>query len=389
MENAQSTCTRCIMDTRVPGITFDKDGVCNYCHLHKTLEDAFPLGETGGKIFTDIVAKVKEAGRGKRYDCVIGVSGGTDSSFLLCKAIELGLRPLASHFDSTWNSAIATENIRKMTKKLKIDLDTYVVDNKEMDDILLSFLKASIPWADSPTDMAITCANYMSAEKYGLKYVFVGNDFRTEGKQPIEWAYCDGRMVKAIHKRFGKKKMITFPNLALMDFARYSVLRGIKLIRPFNYIDYCKSDAKELLQKEFGWEYYGGHHHECIFTRFVAGYLIPTKFKVDQRLVSLSALVRSGEMTRDEAMEKMQHPPYDREEVEKDVEFVMKRFGLTRAEFDEIMAQPPKGYLDYPSYYQIFSKLKPAMKIIMKFALSWTPPMFYEMEMRNRKPGDK
>jgi N-acetyl sugar amidotransferase len=381
----KQTCTRCIMDTRVPGITFDKEGVCNYCYLHKTLEEAFPLGETGQKIFSDIVAKVKEDGKKKRYDCVIGVSGGTDSSFLLYKAKELGLRPIASHFDSTWNSAIATENIRKLTKKLSIDLDTYVVDNKEMDDILLSFLKASIPWADSPTDMAITCANYMTAEKYGLKYVFVGNDFRTEGKQPIEWAYCDGKMVKAIHRRFGKKRMVTFPNLSLLKFVRYSILHGIKLIRPFNYIDYRKSDARELLQKNFGWEYYGGHHHECIFTRFVAGYLIPTKFKVDQRLVSLSALARSGEITRQEAIDIMQEPPYEKDDVEKDVEFVMKRFNLTRDEFENIMASPPKCYLDYPSYYQIFNKMKPVMKIAMKYALSWTPPMFYEMEMRDKK----
>lgn len=370
------------MDTRVPGIAFDEDGVCNFCHLQKTLEMEFPRGETGKQRFEAIVEKIKKDGRGKKYDCVVGVSGGTDSSYLLYKAKELGLRPLASLFDSTWNSAIATENIRKVTKALDVDLYTYVVDNKEMDDILLSFLKASIPWADSPTDMAITCANYMAAAKYGVKYVFVGNDFRTEGKQPIEWTYCDGRMVRAIHDRFGTRKMKTFPNLTLLRFARYSVLNRIKLIRPYYYLEYSKAAARKFLQDNLGWQYYGGHHHECIFTRFVAGYLIPEKFRADQRLVTFSALIRSGEMTREEAAEKMNELPYDQDCREKDIDFVSKRFGLTRKEFDDLMALPPKSYQDYPSYYPVFKGMKSLMKPIMKFALSWTPPMFYEMEMR-------
>ncbi len=370
------------MDTSVPGIAFDKDGVCNYCALHDIFEKEYPLGEKGRQILNSLVIEIKRNGKGKKYDCIVGVSGGTDSSYLLYKAVELGLRPLAALLDNTWNSAIATENIRKVTRKLNVDLYTYVVDNKEMDDILLSFLKASIPWADSPTDMALQSALYKAADKYGLKYILVGNNFRTEGKQPIEWAYCDGKMVREIHKKFGRVKMKTFPNLYLSNFVYYSFIKHIKLLRPLNYIEYNKSQAKDMLTREFDWQYYGGHHHECIFTRFVAGYLIPEKFHVDQRLVSLSAQIRSGELRREEALEIMQSPPYEKSAVEKDVEFVIKRFGLTREDFDKIMALPPRGYQDYPSYYPLVKGLKPIAKVAMKLALSWTPPMFREMEMR-------
>jgi len=254
-------CSRCIYDETVSHIHFDEQGICNYCRLIESLEKQYSTGTTEGeKRFQQIVGEMKEAGRGKKYDCVVGVSGGTDSSYMLAMAVEFGLRPLAVHYDNTWNSAISTENIRKITKALKVDLYTHVVDNKEMDDIFLSFFKASVPELDGATDIALAEVLYRAADKYRIKYVLEGHSFRAEGVSPLGMAYVDGEYISSIHKKFGKLPMKTFPNMDFLSFMKWTLLKRIKKIRPLWYLDYSKEDAQTALMDKFGWVYYGGHH---------------------------------------------------------------------------------------------------------------------------------
>ena len=217
-------CSRCIYDETISRIHFDDQGVCNYCRLIESLEEQYGTGTDRGKqIFEDIVDDIKKAGDGKKYDCAVGVSGGTDSSYMLYLAVQYGLRPLAVHYDNTWNSAISTENIRKITKALRVDLYTHVVDNKEMDDIFLSFFKASVPELDGPTDIALAEVLYRAADKYGIKYVLEGHSFRAEGVSPLGMAYVDGKYISSIHKAFGRLPMKTFPNMEFASFMKWTL----------------------------------------------------------------------------------------------------------------------------------------------------------------------
>lgn len=373
-------CTRCVIDSTVPGSSFGRDGVCNYCRLHDILDRESPRGQDGEKILDDLVARIKQNGRGKNYDCVVGVSGGTDSIYLLYLTKRLGLRPLAVHFDNGWDSEIAVNNIQKALTTLQIDLQTYVVDWEEFKDILRSFLKASIPWADIPTDIGIVSALYRVANQEHLRYILVGNNFRTEGKMPTEWTYADGRMLKAIHHRFGQRKIKTFPNLTLFDMAYYSLVWRIRILRPLNYVDYRKDKARDILSKEMDWQYYGGHHYESIYTRFAYSFLLPRKFHIDKRIITHSALVRSGEMTREAALESLAQAAYPPDQAQQDVSYVIKKLDLSEAEFAEIMAQPPKSFRDYPSYYPWFERLAPLVRLASRVLLRWTPPMFHQLD---------
>jgi N-acetyl sugar amidotransferase len=376
------TCKRCVLDSTVPGIDFDENGVCIYCHLHDKLEKEWPQGDKGEKVLADLIAKMKSMGKGKRYDCIVGVSGGTDSTYLLYLTKKWGLRPLAVHFDNGWDSEIAVHNIKKSISSLQVDLQTYVVNWEEYKDILVSFLKASFPWADAPTDLAIHSTLYRVASEEGVRYILNGSSFRTEGKMPAEWTYLDGRILNYIQKKFGVKKLKTFPNLTLFDFANYSILKKIRNLRPLNYLDYHKDQARTVLENELGWQYYGGHHYESIYTRFVYSYLLPEKFNIDKRKITHSALVRSGEISRQEALDNLQEAPYPKDRVNEDIEYVVKKLGITPQEFEEIMSLPPKSFRDYPSYYPIFEKYGPIVKGALTLALPWMPPMFHEMEIR-------
>jgi N-acetyl sugar amidotransferase len=381
MANKQ-ICSRCVIDSAVPGVSFDADGICNYCRLHETLEREWPMDDAGQQIIDGLVQKMKAQGRGKRYDCVVGVSGGTDSTYLLYWAKQQGLRPLAVHFDNGWDSEIAVSNIKKSISLLGVDLQTYVVDWEEFKDILVSFLWASFPWADAPTDLAIHATLYRVAAEEGVRYILNGSSFRTEGKMPVEWTYLDGRTVRHIHKTFGKRPMNTYPNLMLWDYAYYGVIRRIQNVRPLNFVDYHKDQARQMLTREIGWQYYGGHHYENIYTRFAYSYLLPEKFKIDKRIITHSALVRSGEMTREEALVSLAQPPYPPERVQEDVAYVIKKLGLSGEEFEEIMAAPPKSFRDYPSYYPLIERYTPLIRRLLKLALPWTPPMLHEMDAR-------
>lgn len=382
-------CTRCAVDSTVPGVAFDDQGVCIYCKLHDILETEYPQGEAGLRQLEKYVTQIKKEGKNKKYDCVVGVSGGTDSIYLLYWAKQNGLRPLVVHFDNGWDSEIAVHNIQKALEKLDLDLQTYVVDWEEFKDILVSFLKASFPWADGPTDLAINATLYRVAAEQGLRYILNGSSFRTEGKMPAEWTYIDGRIVGHIHKKFGTQKMKAYPNLTIFDFIYYSVIRRIRILRPLNFMDYHKAQAREVLERELGWKYYGGHHYESIYTRFVYSFLLPQKFNIDKRIITHSALVRSGGMTRQEALDELRQPPYPPENVSEDVEYVVKKLDITPQIFEDIMSLPAKSFRDYPSYYPIFEKFGSLVKFAMKFALPWTPPMMHEMNLREAVKSKK
>lgn len=366
-------CSRCIYDERVSSISFDEKGVCNYCHQIDSLKKEYGTGtQKGEEKFSKIVEEIKKAGKGQKYDCIVGVSGGTDSSYMLYLVKELGLRPLAVHYDNTWNSAIATENIRKMLTALDIDLFTYVIDNKESDDILRSFLYASVAETEAATDLALAEVMYRAAWKYKVKYILEGHSFVTEGITPVGKNYFDGRYIKSIHKMFGKVPMKTYPLMTFSRFLFWSMFAQIRKVRPFWYIDYNKEDARSFLEKEYGWKYYGGHHLENRMTAFLHSFYAPTKFNSDFRNNTLSALVRNGKLGREEAWRNYNEPPF----IEKDLlEYLKKRLNLTNNEFENIINMEPKYWYQYPTYKKRFELLRPLFKILAKANL--VPMSFY------------
>lgn len=367
-------CSRCIYSEDVPGITFDEDGVCNYCHTMDNLIEEYGTGfEKGEKKLREIIAQIKLEGRNKKYDCVVGVSGGTDSSFLVAKLVEWGLRPLAVHYDNTWNSGIATENIKKVLDKLDVDLYTYVVDNKEIDDIFMAFMKASVPELDAATDLAMAEIMYRVAAKHHVKYVFEGHSFVTEGISPLSNTYFDGRYIKTIHKKFGKLPMKTYPLMTFSHFMKWTVFKQIKKIRPFWYMSYSKEEAREYLTKEFGWEYYGGHHLENRIAAFQHMYYNYHKFQMDQRNLSLAASARSNLMDRKDAI----HEYYEVGPTQDAVllNYFKERLKITDDQYEKLMNLPNKRYTDYKTYKKLFKILKPLFYILAKKDL--VPMSFY------------
>lgn len=365
-------CSKCILDSRIPGITFDENGVCNYCKIHDEMCKEYPTGEKGKKILAKIAENIKRAGRKSKYDCVIGVSGGCDSSYLLYLARKLGLRPLAVHFDNTWNSTIAVENIHIMLKKLDIELYTYVIDNEEFNDLSRAFLSASVPEIDAPTDIALTTILYLAAEKHKIKYILNAHTFRTEGISPIGWWYFDGKYVQSIHRQLGKRPMKTFPNLWLRQWLKWLILNRIKRIRPLYYVDYRKEETKRFLTENFGWRWYGGHHMENKFTFFNHNYILPKKFDIDLRLVEFSALVRSGQMTKREALEKISKPMPIEENL---VNEVKKRLHFTDEEFNSVLSLPKKTAKNYETYRPTFKRMRSFFWLMYKLDL--VPKSFF------------
>lgn len=366
-------CSRCIYDERVASITFDENGVCNYCHQVDTLKEQFGTGTPEGeRTFAAIVEEIKRAGHGKQYDCVIGVSGGTDSSYMVYLAKKWGLRPLAVHYDNTWNSAISTQNIRKVLNALDVDLYTHVVDNKEADDIFRSFFYAGVAEIEASTDLALAETMYRAAAKYGVHYVLEGHSFVTEGITPIGKNYFDGQYIRSIHRRFGRLPMLSYPLMTFERFLWWSCAARIRKIRPFWYIDYNKEDARAFLERECGWEYYGGHHLENRMTAFFHGIYAPGKFGADFRNNTLSALVRMGKLSREEAWAEYNTRPKVEDEL---LSYFKKRLELSDAEYDRVMAEPPRWWRDYPTYKKRFEKMRPLFALLAKANL--VPMSFY------------
>lgn len=366
-------CSRCIYDERVDQITFDQNGVCNYCHQIDTLVDLYNTGSLKGQAtFNSFVEKIKNAGKRKKYDVIVGVSGGTDSSYLLYLAVKLGLRPLAVHYDNTWNTSIATENIQKITKALNIDLFTHVVDNKEADDIFRAFIKAGVSEIEASTDLALAETMYRAANKFNIKYIFEGHSFIEEGITPLGKNYFDGKYIKEIHREHGELPLKTYPLMTFSRFLYWTIFKRIKKIRPFWYINYNKQEAQDFLKKEFDWKYYGGHHLENRMTAFCHSFYFPKKCKVDYRNNTLSAQVRNNKKNREKAWEEYNSPPY----LEKNLlDYFKKRLSLSDDEFEHIMNKPLRYWYEFPTYKKRFENLRPVFYFLSKANL--VPMSFY------------
>lgn len=360
-------CSRCIMDTTDPDIVFDEKGVCHHCHRYDIeLPKRVFHGEEGKSRLQMLVNTIKSTGRNNEYDCIIGVSGGVDSTYVAYLTKQLGLRPLAVHFDNGWNSELAVSNIEKTLDKLGIDLYTYVMDWPSFKNLQMSFLKASTPDGEIPTDHAINALLFQEASKRGIKYVISGMNFATESMSVPAWSYghSDWKYIRSVHKQFGISSLKNYPHFTFLDLFRWNVMQRIQVVSVLNYVDYHKEDAMQILQDELGWIYYGGKHYESVYTRFYQGYVLPKKFNIDKRKGHLSDLIRSGQLSRDEALNKMDEPGYDDTLLRQDKAFVIKKFGVTEADFEALLNAPPKTFRDYPNQYTTVQNLKKIVNLL-------------------------
>ncbi len=366
------TCSRCLYDTTIPNITFDEHGICNYCHLHDSLEIQYPSEKQGFSILQNIAKRIKHAGKGKKFDCIVGVSGGCDSSYLLYIAKELmGLRPLAVHFDNTWNTELSTQNMHNIVKKLNVPLEIYTVDAQEYDDIYKAFLKSGVADIESPTDIALASVLNRVADKHNVKYVLEGHNFRTEGISPLGWLYMDNRYIESVHAKFGTLPLITYPRMPLHT-QLYWMMRRIRKIRPLWYLSYNKEEIKQFLEKNFNWHWYGGHHLENKFTAFYHSYFMPRRYGIDTRLLGLSAMVRTGRMARDQALQEIKKPFHMEDGL---IAYLKQRLDISSEELEIYLTQPRKTYRDFTTYKKTFERMRPFFWLMAK--LNLIPYSFY------------
>lgn len=367
-------CNRCLLNSSIPTVTFDDIGICNYCHLHEKWEREHKSEDLQKIINTVKTCKNPNA----KYDCIVGISGGCDSSYLLHKVVvDFGLKPLAVHWNNHWNTEIAEANMKKMVEGLNIDFEIYTCDQKEYDELCRAFLLASVCDADIPNDIALTTVLYQATEKHDCGFIMAGHNFRTEGTTPLEWSYMDGKYIIDVNKKFGRVPLKTFPNLTLSLWLRWLVLKQIKRIRPLWYLPYNKNEAKQLLHDKYGWNDYGGAHQENKYTKFISNYVQPKKFGIDLRIIFLSAQVRSGLITKDQAQEQL----FIISEVEWEIlEEVKQRLGFTNDEFKQVMEQPIKIHQQYRTYQPFFKRNKWFFKLMVEYDL--VPKTFYEKYTR-------
>lgn len=349
------------MDTSDIEIHFDERGVCNHCRRYdEDLPKRVFRGDDARQRLENLVESIKKSGTNSEYDCIIGVSGGVDSTYVAYLTKSLGLNPLAVHFDNGWNSELAVSNIEKTLDVLGIDLFTYVIDWPEFKDLQLSFLKASTPDGEIPTDHAINALLFREANKRGIKYIINGMNFATESMAVSSWAYghSDWKYIRSVHKKYGTSSLKRFPHFTFLHLFWWTFIKRIKVVSILNYIEYNKETVMEVIQKELGWVYYGGKHYESVYTRFFQGYILPRKFYIDKRRGHLSDLILSGQLSREEALKEIEKPGYDGTLLRQDKEFVMKKFGLTAESFENLMTLPVKSYKDYPNSYKSVKLLK-------------------------------
>jgi N-acetyl sugar amidotransferase len=346
-------CRRCVMDTSDPEITFDGQGVCRHCHAYDRVVAACVVrGAEGRARLAAIAARIKEEGRRKRYDCIIGLSGGVDSSYVAWLVKQLGLRPLAVHLDNGWNSETAVRNIEQVVKKFGMDLHTHVLDWEEFRRLQVAFLRASTPDSEIPTDHAIVATLYHAARRHGVRWLIEGGNVVTESMVPRTWSHghFDWRYIRHVNQAFGGAELASYPHLTAFDFEVRLRLRNLERLQILHYVDYRKREALETLTRDAGWTPYGRKHYESIYTRFYQGYILPTKFGFDKRRAHLSCLVNNGELMREEALAELKEPAIPGGQLREDRAFVLKKLGLTEREFEAIMALPRKTFWDYPSY---------------------------------------
>lgn len=343
------------MDTTDPEILFDELGVCNHCRDFDSLQALqIKTGDEGAALLAAKITEIKELGRGKRYDCIIGLSGGVDSSYVAFKVLELGLRPLAVHVDTGWNSELAVNNIERIVKKLGIDLETFVVDWREMQDLQLAYFRAGVANCDVPQDHAFVAVLYELAAKNGIRSVISGHNLATESILPDAWGYTsiDRKNLRAIHRAFGNRPLRKYPSYSLFQYTLWwPYVKNLKIFPILNYMEYHKENVKSWLVSELGWRDYGGKHYESRFTKFFQSYYLPTKFGFDKRKAHLSSLVVSGQLTREQALQELNIPLYDQEMIAEDKSYIAKKLGISSIDLDEMISGPKRKYSDFPNSF--------------------------------------
>ena len=340
------------MDTTDVNIEFYADGTCNHCNDFLSIMGKLPKGKDKEIARKTLIEKIKHSGKGKKYDCIVGVSGGTDSSYVAYLAKKVGLRPLAVHLDNGWDSELAVNNIHNILKKLNINLETIVLDWEEFKQIQIAFIKSMTPDLDMPADHAIRVAQLRMAKKYGIKYILNGRNSSTEGILPVDWSYgpWDYKYLKTLCKMFGMKKIKTFPKMNLFQYLVNIFIFKQQDVKFLNYFEYNKFDAEELLKNELGWRSYGGKHYESVWTRFFQGYILATKFNFDKRKAHLSILVLNGKITREDALKSLEENEYlTSGQWKTDMDFVTKKLDFQEGYFLSYMNAENKTYEDYPN----------------------------------------
>lgn len=357
-ERPYQICTRCIMDTSDPEIVFDENGVCNHCSLYDEKQRRVAASEKEKKQKLEkLIADIKLAGKGKEYDCISGVSGGVDSTYLTYMLKQFGLRTLVVHLDNGWNSELAVKNIESIVTRLGFDLFTKVLNWEEFRRLQVAYLKASVLDLEALSDHAIFATLMSQASKNNIKYIVNGSNIATEGILPLAWRYdqklTDSVNIKAIFKHFAGGRLKDFPMLSIQRFAYLTKVRRIQVVTMLDLMEYNKDEAKRIITEKLGWRDYGGKHYESIITRFYQGYILPKKFGIDKRRAHLSTLIAAGQLSRKEALEKMEEPIMEPGILKQDMEYVPKKLGLSKDEFESIMALPPRMHKDYPTNQRI------------------------------------
>lgn len=363
-------CSRCILDTNDDSdITFDAQGVCNHCSTYdRVANERLLQGEQRSVKLASLLEEMRIGSGGRDYDCVVGVSGGVDSTYVAYLAKRFGLRALVVHCDNGWNSELAVKNIENIVNKLGYDLFTYVINWEEFRDLQLSYLKASVVDIEAITDHAIVASLYRLAAKHGVKHILSGENMVTEGVLPSRWVHNKNDLmnIKAIHRRFGRLPLKTFPTLGFARKLYYQKLRAIKYVPVLDFVDYVKEDAKKVIAEELGWRDYGGKHHESIFTRFYQCYILPVKFRIDKRKSHLSTLVCSGQISREDASEQIKKDIIDPAQLVADKEYVIKKLGLTTESFDALMSLPVRNHTEYRSILNVYRRVRPVARVALQ-----------------------
>ena len=362
MEAKYQICSSCVMDTTDPEITFDEQGVCNHCHGFKEVAKNNWFPDQEGEIrLLSLVDQMKKDGQSQEYDCILGLSGGVDSSYLALKLKDWGLRPLVVHVDAGWNSELAVANIESLVKHCNYDLHTHVVDWEDMRDLHLAYLRAGISNQDVPQDHIFFASLYHFATDNNIRYVISGGNLATEGIFPKSWhgSAMDAINLKAIHKRFGERKLVNYKTISFFEcYLWYPLIKKMRTIRPLNFMPYHKSQALQELQDTVGYKPYARKHGESLFTKLFQNYYLPKKFGYDKRRPHLSSLIVSGQLSREEALNILNEPLYDKDELEIDIAFFCKKLRITREQFDQFITNTNHQYDEFPNWDKKYQKLK-------------------------------
>ena len=365
------------MDTDIPGVQLDADGICNHCRIHDKLDQLYPTGEQGRREMEQIADHVRKAGAGRAYDCVVGVSGGRDTSYCLYMTKQLGLRPLAVHFDNGWDSDTAKSNLSKVCRKLNVDLHSVIADWQESRELTNCTIRACVPYIDLTDDVGIARSLYDTAVQEGVRYIMLSHSYREEGITPLKWNYMDGRYVRSLIRKFSRFPLKKFRNVDLHHMFYWHIIKRIKVVNITNFYNDAGKHVEQLLSDEFDWIDTHQHHYDNEIFALVFHYA-RRKFGIDWRVFEFAAKVRTCVMTREEAITGLQtSPPF---ETDENISYCLKKQGLSHREWDAIIAAPNKYFTDYPNYYTFLNLLRWPVKLLgrMNFLPAYTYEKYFE-----------